>query len=164
MHATMEVLMDKEVNKEMSSICRNLWNRRYGRVKEGEERMSQEDFDKELLYWSLQTVDSMRYIPLPPMPEALQDYYKSLPIDRKRVKTEFFQRPEIQRYIGEKHNVIRKNADDLAWLKELLDKIPPGDDANRKKVKDKIGEFETRSHGDQDMMAYEDSGYRPEHM
>lgn len=113
--------------------------------KQGEPKISLEEFIKESVYFLLQSSFSeMKPRLYPTKPRRLQDYDTRKATDEDfEIKDSFWRQPEIQSYICQKSRIEHQNKSNLYWLKWLLRQLERyGDVHYAQIVRSRIQEFE----------------------
>jgi len=108
-------------------------------------RMTMDEFDKELAYFSIQCgFDELAFEPYPPRPSELREYDNASDEQRRILleKPAFWNIDEIKIYLSLYEKTLSKNLGHLWWLKELLERfIKCNDDKRILMVKAKIATY-----------------------
>ena len=129
--------------------------------------ISQEEFDQQLAYWTLQTgFENMKYTPMPIPPQDLKEYYAMDEFDKKKVSSDFWKQEDIKLYIQLKDEARISNDGERSGLEMLLKNLPEKDEENRAKVQEALTEFDRRHKQDEELMKgykHENSFHRPKY-
>lgn len=106
-------------------------------------RISQEEFEKELVYLALETTGELKHQSLPPVPSDVVDFRK-LSREAKKDREEMFWRKNwnARNWLTEKNRRKTENGTNWYWLNFYKDKMNSyGDVLNVKKIENIIDTF-----------------------
>ena len=117
-------------------------------IKFYEKQITMDELNTEVAYWAIS--DDGGFEDLRPeatpydVPLALSDYRNSDAKTKEKVKGEvkFWHRPDIKDYLDRVQNVKFSNIANKKWLKDILGWLPEGDVKARKKVIERLKDFE----------------------
>jgi len=130
-------MQNQETKKNESTISRDLLDR----FQNGE--ITAECLNAELAYWILlEMFDKIHYVEYPTRPVELVEFDNLLNSEKDEARLDCFKLKPVQEFMSKKSKVDMKNRESMSTLKDMWDWLPETDEPNRKKVQERMSEFE----------------------